>query len=108
MVPMVSIRVKQVGDSQGLFTRNRGCDARLTHDGAIGVSSIQNWFFHWRSAANTPAGSLTRLPRYLFADSMTAGRATRRKGLVAFSRAIVEGSVRSEEHTSELQSPCNL
>src|SRR5882672_12246264 len=53
----------------------------------------QNWFFHWRSAANTPAGSLTRLPRYLFADSMTAGRFTRKNGLVAFSRPIVEGSV---------------
>src|SRR5262249_33354890 len=53
----------------------------------------QNSFFHWRKAANTLAGSLTRLPRYLFADATTAGRVTRTKGLVAFSRPMVEGRV---------------
>src|SRR5215831_12572526 len=53
----------------------------------------QNSFFHWRSAANTLAGSLTRLPRYLLAEATTAGRVTRTKGLVAFSRAIVDGRV---------------
>src|SRR3981189_437304 len=93
MVPMVSIRVKQVGDSEGLFARKsvarRPINARR-HDWC---QLDQSWFFHWRSAANTPTGSLTRLPRYLFADSMTAGRFTRKNGLVAFSRPIVDGSV---------------
>src|SRR6266571_532484 len=71
---------------------HRASRVHITHDRASGFIH-RNWFFHWRSAAKTPAGSLTRLPRYLFADSMTAGVVTRRKGLVAFSRPIVEGNV---------------
>src|SRR5713226_4326105 len=71
---------------------HRASRVHITHDRARGFIH-RNWFFHWRSAAKTPAGSLTRLPRYLFADSITAGRVTRTNGLVAFSRPIVEGSV---------------
>src|SRR2546427_4669575 len=93
MVPMVSVSVKQVGDSEGLFTRYPGARGANNARQRDWCQLDQNWFFHWRSAANTPAGSLTRLPRYLFADSMTAGRFTRRNGLVARSRPIVEGNV---------------
>jgi hypothetical protein len=75
------------------FHHRSGPRVRITHDGPDGVSLFQNWFFHCLNAANTPAGSLTRLPRYLFADSTTAGRVTRKNGLVAFSRPIVEGRV---------------
>src|SRR5258706_1399108 len=53
----------------------------------------QNLFFQSRIAANTRTGSATRAPRYLLADSTTAGSRQRRNGLVAFSSASVLGTV---------------
>src|SRR6185436_15643045 len=53
----------------------------------------QNLFFHSRIAAKTRTGSATRAPRYLFADSITAGSRQRRNGLVAFSSPSRLGSV---------------
>src|SRR5437762_4520013 len=82
----------RVGQASWRFRRTFSACRPNNAPGRKRCQLIQNWFFHCRNAANTPAGSLTRLPRYLFADSMTAGRITRRNGLVAFSRAIVAGT----------------
>src|SRR6185295_8594749 len=60
---------------------------------AQGGAQPQNVFFQSRMAANTRTGSDARAPRYLFADSITAGWAQRRNGLVAFSSPSVLGSV---------------
>jgi hypothetical protein len=56
MVPMLSVGVKEVGDSEGLFSLaiDRELRVRITHDGTNGVSlrrillhpEGQNWFFH--------------------------------------------------------------
>src|SRR5207249_11885449 len=54
---------------------------------------LQKRFFQSRIAANTLTGSAMRAPRYLLADSTTAGSRQRRKGLVAFSSPSVLGSV---------------
>src|SRR5207253_3710740 len=77
-----------------LLRRRRG--AAVEH-GDCGESQElferQNRFFQSRIAANTLTGSATRAPRYLFADSTTAGSRQRKNGLVAFSSASVLGNV---------------
>src|SRR3989449_11645495 len=54
---------------------------------------LQKVFFQSRIAVNPLTGSAMRAPRYLLADSTTAGSRQRRKGLVAFSSPSVLGSV---------------
>src|SRR6185436_12204230 len=89
---------RRVRDGNGLrrrlgFRRGRRDAAREHEEQRRESGDSQKVFFQSRIAANTRTGSARRLPRYLFADSITAGSRQRRKGLVAFSSPSRLGSV---------------
>ena len=50
-------------------------------------------FFHSRTAVKTSTGAASARPAWREAEAITSGEAQRRKGLVASSSAIVQGSV---------------
>src|SRR6185436_4586960 len=52
-----------------------------------------NSFFHWRIAANTAASSCSAPPPWVRTARATPGRRVRRKGLIRFSRSMVDGRV---------------
>src|SRR5256885_12039736 len=65
-------------------------------------SSVQAVPLGW----NASVGQVVLVPVQLSATSHSP--ATARHSAPAFPAGCVQGLVRSEEHTSELQSPCNL
>src|SRR5258706_76590 len=75
------------------FGRGRRDASREKENKADEGGESQKLFFQSRIAANTRTGSARRLPRYLLADSITAGSRQRRNGLVAFSSPSRLGSV---------------
>src|SRR5687768_433883 len=67
---------------------------QLGHVGAR-RGADQKTFFHSRSSAKTSTGPASSRPAWRRAAATTSGSAQRRKGLVASSSAMVEGSVGS-------------